>query len=76
MVVSSANLMIELETYVATGSRVNREYRRGLNTHPCGAPVLRINEVEVFSTFTTLGRPVRKSRTQLHRVGFRTKAPS
>uniref|UniRef100_A0A8C8FYY9 Protein kinase domain-containing protein n=1 Tax=Oncorhynchus tshawytscha TaxID=74940 RepID=A0A8C8FYY9_ONCTS len=31
-------------------------YRRGLSTHPCGAPVLRISEVEVlFPTFTTWG---------------------
>ena len=57
---------------MATQSWVNREYRRGLSTHPCGAPVLRISEVEVlFPTFTTWGRPFRKSRTQLHRVGLR-----
>ena len=38
---------------------------------------LRISEVEVlFPTFTTWGRPVRKSRTQLHRAGFRPRAPS
>ena len=50
---------------MATQSLVNREYRRGLSTQPCGAPVLRISEVEVlFPTFTTWGRPVRKSRTQ------------
>ena len=36
-VVSSANLMIELEACVAMQSWVNREYRRGLRTHPCGA---------------------------------------
>ena len=64
--------MIELEACVATQSWVKREYRRGLNTHPCGAPVLRISEVEVlFPTFTTWGQPVRKSRTQLHKAGFR-----
>jgi hypothetical protein len=57
--------MIELETCMATQSWVNREYRRGLSTHPCGVPVLRICEVEVLiPTFTTWGRPVRKSRTQ------------
>ena len=50
---------------------MNREYRRGLSTHPCGAPMLRINEVEVlFPTFTTWGRPVRKSRIQLQREVF------
>ena len=58
---------------MATQSWVNREYRRGLSTHPCGAPVLRISEVEVlFPTFTTWRQPVRKSRTQLHRAEFQT----
>ena len=38
---------------MATQSWVDREYRRGLRTHPCGAPVLRISGVEMlFSTFT------------------------
>jgi hypothetical protein len=44
--VSSANLMIELEACVATQSWLNREYRRGLSTDPCGAPVLRIRRSE------------------------------
>ena len=49
--------MIELEVCGATQSWVNREYRRWLSTHPCGAPVLRISEVEVlFPTFTPWGR--------------------
>jgi hypothetical protein len=39
--------MIELEAWV------NKEYRRVLSTHPCGAPVLRVSEVEMFPTFTT-----------------------
>ena len=30
--------MIELKACMATQSWVNREYRRGLRTHPCGAP--------------------------------------
>ena len=47
-VVSSANLMIELEACIATQSWVNREYRRGLSMHPCGAPVLRVREEVVF----------------------------
>ena len=56
---------------------MNREYRRELSTHPCGAPVLRISKVEVlFPTFTTRGRPVRKSRTEVHRVEFRPRARS
>ena len=32
---------------MATQFWVNREYRRGLSTHPCGALVLRISGVEV-----------------------------
>jgi hypothetical protein len=33
---------------------VNREYRRGLRTHPCGDPVLRISGVEMLlPTLTT-----------------------
>ena len=59
-VVSSANLMIELEVCMATQSRVNRLYRRGLRTHPCVAPVLRISGVEMlFPTLATWGRPVK-----------------
>ena len=56
-VVSSANLMIELEACMAMQSWVNRAYRRGLIKHPCGAPVLRISEAEMlFPTFTTWGQ--------------------
>ena len=55
---------------MATQSWVNMVYRRGLRTHPCGAPVLRISRVEMlFPTVTTWGLPVRMSRTQLHRTG-------
>ena len=73
----SANLMIELEACLSTQSWVNREYWRGLRTHPCGASVLRITEAEVlFHTFTTMGQPVRKSMTQLHRAVFRPRASS
>jgi hypothetical protein len=43
-----ANLMIELEAYVAKQSWVSRKYRRGLSVHPCGAPVLRISEAELL----------------------------
>ena len=39
---------------------MNKEYRRRLSTHPCGAPVLRISEVEMlFPTFITWGLPVK-----------------
>ena len=51
--------MIELEACMATRSWVNREYRRGLRTHPCGPPVLRISGVEMlFPTLTTWVRQV------------------
>ena len=59
-VMLSANWMIELEACLATQSWVNREYRRGLSTHPCGTPVFRISEVEeLFPTFITWGGPSR-----------------
>ena len=46
--------MIELESCLAMQSWVNREYRRGLSKHPCGATVLRISGIDVvFPTFTT-----------------------
>ena len=52
-------------------SWVNREYRKGLSTHPYGAPVLRIRVAGVLlPTLTTLGRPVRKARIQLQREVF------
>ena len=50
--------MIELEACMATQSWVNREYRRGLSTHPCGAPMLRISEEVLFPTFNTWGIPL------------------
>ena len=69
--------MVELVLYEATQSWVYREYRRGLRTHPCGAPLLRISvEVVMLPTFTTWGWPVRKFRTQLHREEFRPRAVS
>ena len=46
---------------MAMQSWVNKEYRRGLSTHPCGEPVLRIIEVEMlFPIFTTWWRPDQK----------------
>ena len=53
---------------MAMQSWVNREYRRVLSTHPYGAPVFRIS--------TTWGRPIRKSRTQAHRVELRPRCAS
>ena len=58
---------------MATQSGVNKDYRRGLSTHLCGAPVLKISEVEMlFPTFTTWGWPARKSRTQFTQGGVET----
>jgi hypothetical protein len=37
-VVSLANIMMGLESCASTQSRVNREYRRGVSTHPWGTP--------------------------------------
>ena len=70
-VVSSANVMMVLESCLAMQSWVNREHRRELSTHPWGAPVLRISMADVLlPTLTTWGRPVRKSRIQLQREVF------
>jgi hypothetical protein len=41
-VVLSAYFIIELETCLAIQPWVNREYRKGLSMHPCGALVLMI----------------------------------
>ncbi|KAJ8353357.1 hypothetical protein SKAU_G00209240 [Synaphobranchus kaupii] len=76
-VVSSANLMTVLEFCVATRSWVYREYRRGMRTHPWGAPVLRVSGVEVVVPILTIWRrPNRKSKIQLHREVFRPRALS
>ena len=59
-----------LESCLEMQSWVNREYRRGLSTHPWDALVLRISVADVsLPTLTTWGRPVRKSRIQLQREG-------
>ncbi len=47
-VLSSANLTMTLELCVAVQSCVYREYRSGLRTQPCGAPVLRIRGDDVL----------------------------
>ncbi len=59
------------ELCVAVQSCVYREYRSGLRTQPCGAPVLRIRGDDVLlPILTTWLLPVRKSRIQLHRDLF------
>jgi hypothetical protein len=69
--------MIELELCVATQSWVNREYRKGLNTHSLVAPVLRISVEEVLFDYPHhLGLALRKSWTQLHKEEFRPKSLS
>ena len=62
-VVSSANLV--LVSYLAMQSWMNREFRRGLSTHPWGAPVLRISVADLLLPSLTT-----KSRIQLQREGF------
>ncbi len=52
-VVSSANLTMMLELCVAVQSCVYREYRSGLRTQPCGAPVLRVSGDEVLLPILT-----------------------
>ena len=67
--------MIELQTYMAKQSWVNREYRRGLRTHPCGAPVLRISGVEIlFPTFTTWWAARQKVQDPVAQGGVETQA--
>ncbi|KAI3362878.1 hypothetical protein L3Q82_001913 [Scortum barcoo] len=51
--VSSANLMMVLELWVATQSCVNREYSRGLSTQPWGAPVFRVRVEDVVLPIRT-----------------------
>ena len=63
--------MIVLESFLAMQSWVNREYRKGLCTHPCGAPVLRISVAHVLlPTLTACEWPIRKARIQVQREGF------
>ena len=72
-VVSSVNLVIELETCETIQSWVNREYRKGLSTYPCWAPMLRISVVEVLlPTFSTWGRPARKSGGLIYQYCVKT----
>jgi hypothetical protein len=72
-VVSSANLMIELEVCMATPPWVNSEYRRGLSTHPCGVPVLRVSEVEMLCpTFTIWGASRQEVQDPIAQGGVET----
>ena len=64
--------MIELEACMATQSCVNREYRRGLSTHPCGAPELRISEVEVVSYLHHLGAALQEVQDPVAQGGVQT----
>ena len=58
---------------MAMQSWVNREYQRGLSMHPCGAPVLRVSEVEMlFPTFTTWGRPFQNVQAPIAQGGVET----
>jgi hypothetical protein len=67
--------MIELEAYVSTQSRVNREYRRGLSTHTCGAPVLSISEGGVVSYLHYLRAARREVQDPVAQGGVQTQGP-
>lgn len=42
-----ANLQIIFDLSFAIQSYVNREYRRGLRTHSCGAPILSVEDMQL-----------------------------
>jgi hypothetical protein len=55
--------MKELVLCKETQSKVNKEYSRGLRTHPWGTPVLRVSLKEVsLPIFTAFGLPISKSK--------------
>jgi len=67
-VLSSGNLEIELEGNLATQSSTYKEYRKGLRTQPCGAPLLRMIVEEVLlPVFIYCCLRVRKFRVKLQR---------
>ena len=55
IIVGDQALMMALESWLATQSWVNREYMRGLCTHTCGAPGLRISVADVVASPYHLG---------------------
>ncbi len=60
--------MKRLELCDGVQSWVSRVKRRGLSTHPWGAPVFSVMVLDVLMpTRTAWGLPVRKSNSQLHR---------
>ncbi len=68
-VVSSANLMKRLELCDGVQSWVSRVKRRGLSTHPWGAPVFSVMVLDVLMpTRTAWGLPVRKWHNWLNGV--------
>lgn len=65
---STASLINRLELDVGVQSWVSRVKRRGLSTHPWGAPVFSVMVLEVLLlTQTVCVLPIRKSSSQLHR---------
>ena len=67
----SANLMMVLESYQAMQSWVNREYRRGLSTHPWGGSSVEDQRGRCVATYTHhLGAASQESRILLQREGF------
>ena len=66
--------MIEMNACVATQSWVNREYRSGLSTHSCVAPVLRINVV--VSCLHYLGMDRQEVQDPVAQGGIQTQGPN
>lgn len=65
-VVSSANLIMELEVWMGVQSWVNNVKRIRLSTQLCGVPVFRMSVEEMWLPFHTCGLPVRKSMIYEH----------
>ncbi len=76
-VVSSANLIRDLEPCTGMQLCLKRENRIGLSTQPCGTPVFRVRTEEVWLLILTdCGLLVRKSRVQLQREGMMPRSMS
>jgi hypothetical protein len=61
-------VVCKLDDRVGSVSWVNREYRRELSTHPCGAPVVEVS----LPTFTTCGAARREVQDPVAQGGVQT----
>ena len=64
-----------LESSLATQLWVNREYRRGLSTHPCGAPMLRISVADVVAYPHHLGLTRQEVQDPVAEGGVQSQGP-